>query len=251
MAVNITLFNLKGERLDTPILTLDGKEVRILDLRELTKNAGVEFQQGSVQVHYIGMERELAAMLKLINAGRSLIFDEQLIEPGEYFESSRLEGAWWLPSHKAEMAIVVSNTTATPLSVTLAISGIAPKQKEPKVISLLPNETRVIDAKKLSDKQGGTLAEAGGISINHTGAPGGLFACALIQEPSVGFSSIIEFRDPLAAKSSRLDGAGLRIGKVGGEELSQVAVARNLADGPTTLHGHIVYTANKGGWTRL
>jgi hypothetical protein len=103
-----------------------------------------------------------------------------------------------------------------------------------------------MDVQDLTGKRGGRLADVGGISVNHAGAPGALLARALIQEPAVGYSSVVEFSDPQTAKSSRLDGAGLRIGKIAGEQLTQVAVARNVGDSPAVVTGRIPYTTSAG-----
>jgi hypothetical protein len=128
----------------------------------------------------------------------------------------------------------------------VSVVGSAPKQKAPEVLSLKPHETRVMDVQDLTGKRGGRLADVGGISVNHTGASGALLARALIQEPAVRYSSVVEFSDPQTAKSSRLDGAGLRIGKIAGEQLTQVAVARNVGDSPAVVTGRIPYTTSAG-----
>ncbi|MGI8835772.1 MAG: hypothetical protein ACR2H4_03940 [Pyrinomonadaceae bacterium] len=206
---------------------------------------GPAFREGSLQVHYEGKDMELGGVVMLVDTDRSLIFDEELSEP-MMFASSRLEGVWWLPSPKAELRLIVSNTSDAPLSANVSVDGTAPKQTVPEVLSLMPHETRVMDLQDLARKRRATLATVGGISVNQTGAPGALLARALIQEPAVGYSSVVEFSDPQTAKSSRLDGAGLRIGEIASEQLTQVAVARNVGDSPSVVNGRIPYTTSAG-----
>lgn len=188
----------------------------------------------------------VAGSVKVVRTSQSLIFDEQLTEPEDYFESSRLEGVWWLPSRNANLALVVSNTGDAQLSANIAIYGPKREQIGKETILLTAHETRLIDAKELIEGERKTVPEIGGITINHTGAAGSVFAAALTEESSVGFSSIMELRDPKAPKSSRLDGAGLRIGRVAGEPLNQVAVARNVGDVDSVVSGRIIYTTRDG-----
>lgn len=246
MQAEVTLFGLHGERLDVPALTLQANTANLFDLRDWATSA-FTLQEGSLQVRYAGRKRELAGVVKIVRVNRGLVFDEQLTEPEEYFKSSRLEGVWWLPSEKAELSVVVSNTTDAQLSATVALTYSANEQGEASTLSLRPHETRVINAKHLSEERGKRLSEMGGVSLNHTGAPGAVFAEALVQQVSTGYSSIMDLRDPQVAVSSRLDGAGLRIGRVAGERLSEVAVARNIGDTRTKLAGRIVYTTDSGG----
>jgi hypothetical protein len=244
MQVSPTLFTLSGQRLDIPPITLEAHQQRVFDLSHWALSPA--FQKGSLQISYFGPERVVAGEVKVVRANHSLVFDEQLIEPEDYFKSSRLEGVWWLPSRESEMSIVVSNTNEAQLLANLTIYDSQGTNIGSRGISLGAHETRVIIAKELISNHERNLPEIGGISISHTGVPGSLFASMLIQEPATGFSSIVELQDPDAAVSSRLDGAGLRIGRVAGAELNQVAVARNVGRSNSVLSTRIVYTRRDG-----
>lgn len=246
MDIDITLFNLDGARLIVPTITLQGNTARGFELGDWVADAGPEFREGSLQVRYDGKEMELGGVVKLVDTDRSLIFDEELSEPTMEFASSRLEGVWWLPSRESEMRLVVSNTTDATVSTTVSVDGIAPSQKEADTLALNPHETRVMSVRDFPAWRHGSLLEVGGISISHSGPKGAVLARALIQERSTGYSNVVEFSDPLKAKTSKLDGAGLRVGTIGGEELRQVAVARNVGDGPADLTGQIAYTTSEG-----
>jgi hypothetical protein len=256
MEVKVILFSLAGERLDAPSVTLEGHKVYDFEISEWARTGGPSFQEGSLQVSYVGMDMELGGVLKLVDAKESLIFDEELTEPSMMFVSSRLEGVWWLPSSNAELRVAVSNTTDAPLTATVAISGRKAKvdnapddnihQRESEDLPLAAHETRVLELRELLNERGVESATIGGISVKHTGRRGAVLARGFIQEPATGFSNVIEFYDPQTFKSSKLDGAGLRIGRVAGQRLKQVAVARNVGDMPVVLTGRIPYTLKDG-----
>jgi len=104
--VQPTLFSLSGERLDLAPVVVAGNSFSELDLRaQIGDNPA--FQGGSLQVFYRGHDLMLGGQLKMVDATRSLIFDEQLVEPAAMFASTRLEGVWWLPSPRSAMRLGV------------------------------------------------------------------------------------------------------------------------------------------------
>lgn len=246
MDIRVTLFAPSGVQFLAPPITLEGNTVGGFNIDKWVSAAGVDFREGSIQVNYEGKDMELGGLINLVNLRRSLIFDEELTEPAKMFASSRLEGVWWLPSSRTKLRLALSNTNDTSVSATLKVDGIEPGQKVEKELNLQPRETRLLDVQDLNAKAVGTLRQIGGISIQHSGSPGALLAHGFIENASTGYSSVIDFSDPGTVKSSKLDGAGLRIGPVAGERLTQIAVARNIGEKPTTLTGQIRYVAANG-----
>ncbi|HEX8458963.1 MAG TPA: hypothetical protein VF656_16840, partial [Pyrinomonadaceae bacterium] len=241
-----TIFNSSGARLDVPPLSINGTSFREIDLRELT-GASEEFAEGSIQIFYHGHDLALGAQIYLTDEARSLVFEEKLAELAEQFSSARLEGVWWLPSPRAETRLVLSNTTGAPLFVTAKVEGSAPPQSAPAVLTLAPHETRVLDVlRDLAGHGSGRLAEAGGVSLEHSGAGGALLARLLIQEADRGYSAWARFVDPAKAKSTKYQGAGLRLGTSGGERLMPVVVARNTGATEIEISGSIPYTLVDG-----
>jgi len=239
MPVAISLFSTSGGQLNLEPITLHGNEVKTIEISEsVRRNAG--FDEGSIQVTYVGKRLELGGVVLMVNTKRSLIFDEELSEPTKDFRSSRLEAVWWLPSPKAQMQLAFSNTSSSPLSATLTINGATSAGARRETLALGPHETRLIDTAKFLKNR------FGGISVEHSGPAGALLARGLVQEPKTGFSSAIEFRDPGRAKSLRLDGVGLRLGEVQNETLQASAVARNVSSSPTLVSGRIVYSTADG-----
>jgi hypothetical protein len=242
----LTLFGLTGARLDAGPIMVERNSFRVINLRDYV-GADSAFQEGSLQVLYHGKNLQLGAQVRLVDAEHSLIFDEQLVEPAKMFASARLASVWWLPSHSCNISLALSNTTDASVSVTARVDGIAPKQRRPLTIVLNPFETRVMDVKRdLIGNRGGTLLQLGGISLQHSGWPGALLARAMIQEPATGYSASVQFFDPQTAKSSKLNGAGLRLSRVGGERLTPVVAAYNAGSTETVVSGRIPYTASDG-----
>jgi len=244
--VQPTLFNLKGDRFDAPPKTLEKTTPYTLDIAEWVNRAGPSFQEGSLQVTYTGKPMEIGGVVQLVQASRSWSFDEEVNEPAFSFSSSRLEGVWWFPSRGSELNVVVSNTSELPVVANLQISGNEPKRSEAIDLSLNPHETRKMNLRDLLDKQGEALPKFGGISISHSGTPGAIIARGMISNEASGFSSVVDFSDPGRARSSRVDGAGVRIGRIGKEELSQIIVARNTGTADSSLNVRIPFTKTSG-----
>lgn len=64
----------------------------------------------------------------------------------------------------------------------------------------------------------------------------------MATDTTVGYSLPVQFYDPKAGKSTNLQGAGLRIGKAGTEQLSPKVVAHNAGQTEITLRGRVQYT---------
>jgi hypothetical protein len=86
----LTLFSLTGTRLDAGSITVERNSFRVINLRDYV-GEDAAFREGSLQVLYHGKNLQLGAQVRLVDAQRSLIFDEQLVEPAIMFASARLE----------------------------------------------------------------------------------------------------------------------------------------------------------------
>lgn len=244
LSVRVHLFSKSGTALDLPAFTLSGNEVRAVDLRQSIP-AGSAFEEGSLEVNYDGRPLELGGVVALMNPAQSLMFEEELTEPARAADSTRLEGVWWRPTGNSEVRVALSNNSNAAVSVTVQTQGEG--HSNSKTVPLAAHVTRILSTE---DHNGNDELEvegnAGGISINYTGAPGVVIAHGLIQEPSKGFSNVIDFADPQKSKLTRLDGTGLRFGSVGGQQLNQIVVLRNISNAPVTVSGRVPYTLSNG-----
>jgi hypothetical protein len=245
--VTPTFFSRTGTRLDLPPLTVNAASYREVDLGELLANAGNEFKEGNLRMTYQGMPLQLGSQVKILDERHSLIWDEQFYELAAKFVSSRLESVWWIPSADCQTKFVLSNTTDAPVTASVKVDGTSPNQNNPVSIQLNPHQTRVLDIMRdLVGNEVGNLQTKGGISISHSGEAGAVLARMLISDADAGFSSSVTFVDPQMTASKKWHGAGLHLGKVNGENLRQILVARNTSDAATIVNGKINYTDTNG-----
>ena len=239
LEVRPTLFSLAGERLDIQPVVVDGNSFQMIDLREWAMVGGPSFEEGSIQLFHPGRDLVLGAQIYLVDEVHSLSFDEKLTEITNG-GPARQEGIWWLPSARAEVLVTLSNTSDASLTVTTRLMNSGSNGTDSATLVLGPHETRVIDVSR--DSQ----SSIGALSIEHSGAGGPLVARAMVQDRMAGYSSTVQFSAPQKGKSSRLEGAGLRLRGASGESLNPIVVARNVGEVATTLRGRVPYTTADG-----
>ncbi|MDX6499709.1 MAG: hypothetical protein QOG23_2969 [Blastocatellia bacterium] len=241
-----TLFSLSGQRFDVPPVTIDGHSFQMIDMSGWIKAAGLQFEEGSIEVFHLGNDLVLGAQVYLEDQNQSLSFDEKLVET-QTFKSTHLEGLWWLPSEKGQILLALSNNSDASITATVSAEGRMPNRSGTQTLNLGANETRVIDLQTdVIQHANGAMAKYGGISVTYAGAPGALYARAMAQDRAVGYSLSVQFSDPAATKSSQLQGVGLRLGFAGGEALNPVAVIRNVGTGNSTITGRVSYDDEAG-----
>jgi hypothetical protein len=188
-----TLFNMSGERFETPPVTVDGHSFQMIDMSGWINAAGVRFEEGSIEVFHTGKDLVLGAQIYLEDQNHSLSFDEKLVET-QTFKSTRLEGLWWLPSQKGQVLLALSNNSDSPVSATVDSQGRTPQRDGQRMIALAAHETRLLDIQvDLMHQANGAMSRFGGISINYSGSPGALYARAMAQDFSIGYSSPVQF----------------------------------------------------------
>jgi hypothetical protein len=176
LEVQPTLFSLVGERMDIAPVTLEGNSFSMINLGEWAALGGEAFKEGSVRLFHRGRDLVLGAQIYLVDAEHSLSFDEKLSEIGN-FGSTQLEGIWWMPSHKSEVKLLLSNTSDEPLSVTARLAGTKHCQSDPQLLNLPPHVTRVLDVSRdFSDGENCAKSEVEAISLEHAGSKSALLA---------------------------------------------------------------------------
>jgi hypothetical protein len=242
LEVRPTLYNLHGQALDIPPLTVAPASFRFVNLQEWVDTGGESFSQGSIKLFHVGKDLVLGAQIYLADEAHSLSFEEKLAEFGT-FDSRRYEGVWWMPSRQAEVQIILSNTTDAPLSVTARLSKRPYLTGEAQVFGLAPHETRSLDVGR--DFDGGdpfARSEISALSLTHGGEKSALLARAMVKDTEIGYSNIAQFSNPDGGKSREYQGVGFQIDDVGGERLVPVIVARNVGGEAATLRARVPYT---------
>ncbi len=251
LAAYPTLYSMSGERFDVGPVTVDPESFRMIDIREWVSSAGPQFQEGSVQVFHLRRDLVLGAQVYLADEGHSLSFDEKLVET-KTFKSSRLEGLWWLPTQRGAVRLTLSNTSDSPVTVTINVNGHAPQRMGYETVQLLSHETRLLDIQDdVMHHDRGAMSRFGGISVEHSGPSGSVIARAMAQHAASGYSLAIQFSGPAAGKSSKVQGVGLRLGNVGGETLTPLAIVRNVGNVTTTVTGRLRYSTENGNSTAV
>ncbi|MGI9069599.1 MAG: hypothetical protein ACR2HX_24735 [Pyrinomonadaceae bacterium] len=246
LEVKPTLFSLGGERYDIYPITLEGNSFQMIDMGEWIHAAGTQFQEGSIQVFHLGRDLVLGSQVYLVNERRSLSFEEKLVEPAG-FPSSRLQGLWWLPSPNGEVLLAVSNTSDLPVTVQASANGAKPTQKASVTVELGPHETRLMDvAHDIFGDNRGTMSTFGALYVEHNGQSGAVLARGMAQDAAQGYSLAVQFSDPSASKSTKLQGAGLRLKEAGHEAVKPIVVAHNAGPVETTITGRLPYRASDG-----
>jgi hypothetical protein len=251
LEVHPMLFSAGGEEMDLPPVTVEGQSFRIIDMGEWVSAAGPQFEDGSIQLLHRGRDLVLGAQVFVNDEARSLSFEEKLVEPVT-FKSKRLEGLWWLPDTGGEVLLAVSNATGAQVPAVIDVHGEKPRRDTRTEITLDPHETRVFNVQRdLTANARGSFPRYGGITVTHSGANGAVLARGLARDVDAGYSLAVQFSEPAAAKSTKLQGAGMRLGRVGDNPLTPIFVARNIGEEDVTVAGRLPYTASDGSVSNI
>ncbi len=241
------LYNLKGQRFVGSPVTVNGESSLNVEFGILAILAGPDFKKGSFEFTYLGRMMEMGGGLRIIDERRSLIFDEQMLEPGMKFSSPQLEAVYSIPFDSAQVNVIVSNKTDKAVAVKGDAGFAAANGHHPIIGVLKPRETNVVMLPQGLVKK----AKAGSVSLSHDGGPGALMAIIHIEEPGKGFSASVNFADPGKSKTNQYHGAGLRLGSVNGDKLVPIIAVRNLSDASTVVTGRIPFTTADGSERKI
>ncbi len=230
-----------GQTFTSSPVAVGGQSSSEVDLNLLASIAGPQFRSGSFEFVYEGRLVEVGGGLRIVNAEKSLIFDEQMLEPGMKFPSQRLEAIYAVSFKDSRVSVIVTNTTAQPIIVNgdaifAGVNGHHPIQSQ-----LGPYEMQVINLPHGLVKQ----ASAGAVSLNHNGGKGALMAMIHIRDVDRGYSETVNFANP-SGKTTERHGAGLRLGSVNNDPLRAMIAVRNIGDSATTVTSTVPYSKHNG-----
>jgi hypothetical protein len=212
-----------------------------VDLNVLAPIAGPQFRSGSFEFTYEGHLVEVGGGLRIVNAEKSLIFDEQMLEPGMKFPSPRLESAYAIPFEDSQVSVIVTNTTAQPVFVNGDAVFAGTNGHHPIRGQLGPYQTEVVNLPRGLVKK----ASAGAVSLNHNGTKGALLAMIHLWDADRGYSEAVNFTSP-GGKTAERHGAGLRLGSIDDDPLRVVVAVRNIGDSATTVTATVPYSKQSG-----
>jgi hypothetical protein len=160
------LHSQNGQTFTAPPVAVGGQSSPEVDLNLLASIAGPPFRSGSFEFTYEGRLVEVGGGLRIVNSEKSLIFDEQMLEPGMKFPASRLEAVYAVPFEDSQVNVIVTNTTAQPIIVNGDAIFAGANGHHHIQSQLGPYETQVINLPHGLVKK----ASAGAVSLNHNGA---------------------------------------------------------------------------------
>jgi len=241
IAVTPVLYGQNGQVFTASPVAVGGQSSSEVDLNTLARVAGPQFRSGSFEFSYEGRLLEVGGGLRIVDSEKSLIFDEQMLEPGMKFPLPRLESVFSIPFESAQVTVILTNTTAKLLAVDGQASLVGIPVKVPVPFVLGPRQSRTFTLPRgLTGR-----ATAGAISLRHNGEKGALLAMIHLQDSDRGYSEAVNFTNP-GAKTTERHGAGLRLGSVNNDPLKPVIAARNLGDSATTVTATIPYSKQNG-----
>jgi hypothetical protein len=247
IAVTPILHSQNGQTFTASPVAVGGESSQEVDLNALASTAGPQFRSGSFEFTYNGRMLEMGGGLRIVDSRKSLIFDEQMLEPGMKFSSARLEAVYAVPFDSAKVSVMVTNTTAQPVAVEGQATFAGLNGRHPVRGVLRPYEMSVVDLPPGLIRN----ASAGAVSINHNGAKGALLAMIHVQDSDRGYSESVNFTDPTLGKTAEWQGAGLRLGSVGNDALRPVIAVRNIGNSATTVTASVPYSKQHGSTGKI
>lgn len=235
------LHSQNGETFTAAPVPVGGQSSSEVDLNLLASTAGRSYASGSFEFTYTGRLLEMGGGLRIVNAQKSLIFDEQTLEPGMKFGDSRLEAVYAIPFGGSRVQVMITNTTSKTIVVEGSATFLSDDEKERIWRRLDAYESKIIVLPR------GWLRResAGAVSLTHNGEKGALLAMIHLQDEDRGYSETVNFTNPVG-KTNEKHGAGFRLGNISGDQLRPVIAVRNLGDVSTTVNASIPYSKQNG-----
>jgi hypothetical protein len=230
-----------GETFTASPVAVGGQSSSEVDLNLLASIAGPQFNSGSLEFTYEGRLLEMGGGLRIVNVEKSLIFDEQMLEPGMKFPSSQLEAVYAVPFEDSQVNVIVTNTSAQPILVNGDAIFAGTNGHHPIQSRLEPHQTQIVKLPQGLIKR----ASAGAVSLNHNGDKGALLAMVYLEDTDRGYSESVNFIDP-GGKTNERHGAGLRLGSIDNDPLRAVIAVRNIGENPTAVTATVPYLKQNG-----
>src|SRR6266851_5111797 len=238
-SVMVTIFNQKGKQLEVPPISLQPEQAARFSLKELTANAGEDFDFGNIQVFFHGTSMGITSQVSIVSVTHRLAFESVETQAMD-FVSTTLNGIVWTPDNETKARLALTNTTAALLSVTVL------GNEKVQSIMLKARETRIIELEDFLEESRATL-----LTLDHHGPLGALIATGFALNERTGFSTNFNFVDCATAKVTRLAAAHVRFGQAdpqegfpAGTNFTAPLVIANTMDMPTEAQISVTYTVH-------
>jgi hypothetical protein len=246
LEVQPTLYNLQGQELQLPTVTVAPQNFRFINLSDWAGIGGESYRSGNIKLFHYGKDLVLGAQIYLTDEPNSISFEEKLAELTK-FDSRKQEAVWWMPSNQADVKVVLTNTTNVPLAITGTLSRKPHHVGSPQTFQLAAHETKILDLR--TDFVNGnqfTNSELVGLSFEHCAVKDALLARVMIKETNRGYSNFAQFSNPDKGKSSEYQGVGFQIEDIGSDIFTPIIVARNVGAETANVNTKISYTLENG-----
>src|SRR5262249_45211349 len=134
-----------GQTYKAPPIAVSGLSAYEVDLNAIAASAGPQFRSGSLEFTYSGRMLEMGGGVRIVDSKNSLVFDEQMLEPGMKFSSPRLEAVFAIPFESAKVKVILTNTTAQVLSVGGSALMSGSGNQLPIQTALKPYQSQVLN----------------------------------------------------------------------------------------------------------
>lgn len=239
MSAKVTIFNQKGKQLEVPPISLQPEQAARFSLKELTANAGEDFDFGNIQVFFHGTSMGITSQVSIVSVTHRLAFESVETQAMD-FVSTTLNGIVWTPDNETKARLALTNTTSALLSVTVL------GNEKVQSIMLKARETRIIELEDFLEESRATL-----VTLDHHGPLGALIATGFALNERTGFSSNLNFVDCATARATRLAAAHVRFGLAdsregfpAGTNFRAPLVIANTMDMPTEAQISVTYTVH-------
>ena len=246
LEIRPTIYNASGQSIEIPLVTVAVNSHHFIDLRDWANLGGESFNSGSIKLFHLGKDLVLGAQIYLTDNEHSLVFEEKLSEIGK-FDSRRQEAVWWMPSSQTQAQVVLSNTSDANLTITAQLARKPSHTGEPQTIELEPHQTRVLDLRRdFADGDQFASSDVIALSLENCGANDALLARIMLRDETRGYSNVVQFSNPNTGRSSKYQGVGFHIERIGDAPLEPVIVARNVGTERASVSVKIPYTRTDG-----
>jgi hypothetical protein len=246
LEVQPTLYNLQGQELQIPSVTVEPQSFRFINLSDWASIGGESFRSGNIKLFHTGKDLVLGAQIYLTDEEHSLSFEEKLTEIGK-FDSLKQEAVWVMPTQQTEVKVVLTNTTNAALSLTAKLARNPNIVGNPQVFQLAAHETKVLNLRQ-DFTNGNQFANSTlvGLSLEYTAVKDALLARIMLGDAARGYSNVVQFSNPNGGKSKEYQGVGFQIEDINGLQLAPIIVARNVGTSTATVNTQVPYTRIDG-----